>query len=207
MDAATGTKDGLGCHRDWRASGQTYTTVPGLNVYGGFATFTTAQTTYSAATAEYQVAFSQMAAATASNTVITTMLPGLGAGYLATGGSFTFDVPLTLEQFGASWDTTAGNVTVTNPITLNGANTLALRADTGAVAINATINVTDAGGVAISAQLIAGISIERPGVRQWRLDRLREDGTIHGTLSINGQSYTPDLPDRRTSTRSTWSAR
>ena len=65
------------------------------------------------------------------------MLPGRSRAHLATGGSFTFDQIAPTQFAGFFVEATTGNVTVANPITLNGSNTLTLRADAGAVAINA----------------------------------------------------------------------
>ena len=100
-NANTGAEDGIGVLTT-SASG-TVTTVPDLDIYGGYSLFVTGDTTWSAASADLQAAATQAAGADAT---LGTLMSGLGSYIRATGASFTIDTPIV---FSSTASGTGGN--------------------------------------------------------------------------------------------------
>ncbi len=121
----------------------------GFDIWASTLIAPTSDMTYSTASAttlQTQDA-SLIAQATGSDTAAQTLVAGLSRyGYIATdAGGFTVDQSLTLSN-GLYVQTTVGDLTVANDLTLPGANGLTLAA-AGALTINATVSVTGAGNV------------------------------------------------------------
>jgi filamentous hemagglutinin family protein len=182
----TGAQNGIGFST--AATAGAITAVPGLNIFGGYTLSSTPKATWSGLAASLpgvEAAFDQAAGA---NPTVAAMRPGLTRAYLATGGNFTFDQPLSLSN-GLYLRATSGNVTVAKPIAVNGASALTLAADAGAVAVNASVSVTGAGSVAISARALPRISTT--GLTFGNGASI-DYGAIDqgGRFALNGQSYT-----------------
>ena len=118
-----------------------------FDVWGNTLIAPTSDTTYSTASAtslQTQDA-SLIAQAVGANTDPTTGITNYG--YIATGGGFVVDQPLTLSN-GLYVKTTAGNIGVDDALTLSGTNGLELNA-AGALTIDAPISITGAGALAL----------------------------------------------------------
>jgi filamentous hemagglutinin family protein len=125
-----------------------------FDVWGNTLIAPTTATTYSVASATTLQSqdTSLIASAEGSNTALQTLVDGLSNyGYIAKGSNFTIDAPLSPAN-GLYVETVANNagITLNDPITLGGPNGLALDA-TGALTIDAQINVTGAGRVELNA--------------------------------------------------------
>ncbi len=157
-------------------------TTTGFNIYGGDLLFTTSALLYSTAVASVSTA---EAAATAAG-VSAGVFSGLAPFITATGASFTLDQTLSLAaSFGVQTTATNAPITVAQPLTLAGANTLTLNA-AGALAIDAPITVSGAGTVALTYNTASPTNLT------FALGSSINYGATNngGTLSINGQNYT-----------------
>ena len=174
----------------------------GFDIWGNTLIAPTADTTYSSASGTslqtQDAALIAFVAGSDSNASFVTGLTNFG--YVGTGASFTLDQSLSPAN-GLFVETRNGNLTVANPITLAGTNGLTLYSS-NALTIDAPINVTGAGAVALAAaydtttvpgtpllELSFGLG---PNSFAGSLNYAKGSGEgISGqSLAINGTSYT-----------------
>ncbi len=163
--------------------------VSGFDVWGNTLIAPTSDTAYSTASAtslQTQDA-SLIAQAVGANTDPTTGLTNYG--YIATGTGFTIDQPLTLSN-GLYVKTTGGNISVNDALTLPGSEGLALESS-GALTIDAPINVTGAGALVLDYSTSALTNLSFGLTSSGFSGRVNYGTTDNGgTLSINGTPYT-----------------
>ena len=82
-----------------------------------------------------------------------------------------------------------GNITIAAPLTWSAATTLGLNA-AGAIAINAPISITGAGGLVLNGTAQAGVTTTGLTFGNARVGRLRRWADKGGSFSLNGISYT-----------------
>jgi filamentous hemagglutinin family protein len=181
---------------------QYFGNATGFDIWGNTLIAPTADTTYSSASGtSLQTQDAALIAFVADSDSNASFITGLtNFGYVGTGASFTLDQSLSPAN-GLFVETRNGDLTVADPITLAGTNGLTLYSS-NALTIDAPINVTGAGAVALAAaydtttvpgtpllELSFGLG---PNGFAGSLNYAKGSGEgISGqSLSINGTSYT-----------------
>jgi len=123
----------------------------GFDIWGNTLIAPSSDTTYSSASGtSLQTQDASLIAAAVGSDSNASFVTGLtNFGYVGTGASFTVDQSLSLAN-GLFVETRNGNLTVADPITLAGTNGLTLYSSKD-LTIDAAVNVTDGGSVALAA--------------------------------------------------------
>ena len=165
--------------------------VKGFDIWDSTLIASTTRATYSDAEANLlSDDIALINAADGNDAAITSFASGLAQHGFIASGDFTLDEALTLSN--GLYVKSAGNITVADAMTLPGATALVLSA-TGALTINAPVNVTGAGGVSLRAGTdtltIPGISLVE---LSFGAGASIDYGSVDngGTLNINGAAYT-----------------
>jgi filamentous hemagglutinin family protein len=169
-------------------------TTSGLNVYGGYLSYLTPLTTYSAASAGLSTLETTVTGYSSTPSFVT----GLAPYFLASGASFTVDQsPGTLTtNFGVQTTANNSSLVVDVPLTLSGSNTLTLTS-AGTLAIDANVVVSGAGTVNLNYDTTTALGNNMLAAQNFGFgpgDSLQftggTSGSPLGSLNISGNSYT-----------------